>query len=209
MHPYPHIYTAAAGGRPEGAVGLTSRGLPEIATASPPEFGGPGGVWSPETLLCASIADCFVLSFRAIARASKVEWSNSHATSKASWNVLTACARFTRYTTFASLKVPSESTVEKVRRLLGKGRACIALISNSLRGERILVTEVVVGGSTDQRLLAASVATSCRRRRTSKRQKPVANCRRRHADIERRSGDARHHLATGVFQWRRIGFHHH
>ena len=75
MHPYPHIYTAAASGRPEGAVGLTSPGLPEIATASPPEFGGPGGVWSPETLLCASIADCFVLSFRAIASASKVEWS--------------------------------------------------------------------------------------------------------------------------------------
>ena len=42
MHPYPHVYTATAGGRPEGAVALTSPGLPEIATAPPPEFGGPG-----------------------------------------------------------------------------------------------------------------------------------------------------------------------
>src|ERR1022692_721046 len=75
MHPDPHVYTAAANGRPEGTVALTSASLPEIATAPPPEFDGPGDVWSPETLLCASLADCFVLSFRAIARASKLEWS--------------------------------------------------------------------------------------------------------------------------------------
>lgn len=145
MHPYPHIYTAAAHGRPEGAVGLTSGGLPEIATASPPEFGGPDGVWSPETLLCASIADCFVLSFRAIARASKVEWSELACRVEGVLERVDGVTRFTRYTTFASLKVPSESTAEKVRRLLEKAEhAC--LISNSVRGERILVTEVVVGG---------------------------------------------------------------
>jgi organic hydroperoxide reductase OsmC/OhrA len=145
MQPYPHIYTAAAGARPQGTVGLTSPGLPEIATASPPEFDGPGGVWSPETLLCASIADCFVLSFRAIARASKVEWSELACRVEGVLERVEGVAQFTRYTTFASLKVPSEAAGEKARRLLEKAEH-VCLISNSLRGERILVTEVVVGG---------------------------------------------------------------
>jgi organic hydroperoxide reductase OsmC/OhrA len=145
MQPYPHIYTAAAGARPQGTVDLTSPGLPEIATASPPEFDGPGGVWSPETLLCASIADCFVLSFRAIARASKVEWTELACRVEGVLERVEGVAQFTRYTTFASLKVPSEAAGEKARRLLEKAEH-VCLISNSLRGERILMTEVVVGG---------------------------------------------------------------
>ena len=145
MQPYPHIYTAAASGHPEGAVGLTSPGLPEIATASPPEFGGPGGVWSPETLLCASIADCFVLSFRAVARASKCEWSELACRVEGVLERIEGVTQFTRYRIFASLKVPSEAAREKATRLLERAEH-ICLISSSLRGERILVTEVVVRG---------------------------------------------------------------
>ena len=144
MHPYPHIYTAAASGQPEGAVGLTSPGLPDIATASPPEFGGPGGVWSPETLLCASIADCFVLSFRAIARASKVEWNELGCRVEGVLERVEGVTQFTRFRIFASLKVPSGAAGEKATRLLEKAER-ICLISSSLRGERILLTEVVVG----------------------------------------------------------------
>ena len=145
MQPYPHIYTAAASGQPEGAVGLTSSGLPEIATASPPEFGGPGGVWSPETLLCASIADCFVLSFRAVARASRCEWSEVACRVEGILERIEGVTQFTRYRIFASLKVPSEAAREKATRLLERAEH-ICLISSSLRGERILVTEVVVRG---------------------------------------------------------------
>jgi len=144
IHALPHVYTAGAGGRPEGAVTLASKGLPEIATAPPPEFGGPGGVWSPETLLCASLADCFVLSFRAIARASKVDWSELACRVEGVLERVDGVTQFTRYTTFASLKVPSEDAVEKARRLLEKAEH-VCLISNSLRGERTLVADVVVG----------------------------------------------------------------
>lgn len=148
MHPYPHVYTAAASGRPEGTVALASPGLPEIATAPPPEFDGPGDVWSPEMLLCASIADCFVLSFRAIARASKLEWSELACRVEGILERVDGVAQFTHYRTFASLKVPSEPAGEKVRRLLERAEQ-ICLISNSLRGERTLVVEVVVTDRTN------------------------------------------------------------
>ena len=143
MHPYPHVYQAAAGGRPEGAVALTSPGLPEIATAPPPEFGGPGGVWSPETLLCASLADCFVLSFRAIARASGFEWIALECRVEGVLERVAGVTQFTKYTTHARLEVPSGSAAEKARRLLEKAER-VCLISNSVRGERAVVAEVVV-----------------------------------------------------------------
>ncbi len=86
-----------------------------------------------------------MLSFRAIARASKVEWSELACRVEGVLERVDGVTRFTRYTTFASLKVPSEPPAEKARRLLEKAEH-VCLISNSLRGERILVTEVVVGG---------------------------------------------------------------
>ena len=47
--------------------------LPEMEVASPPEFGGPGGRWSPEHLLVASVSSCLMTTFRAIAAQSGVE----------------------------------------------------------------------------------------------------------------------------------------
>ena len=145
MHPYPHVYTATASGLPEGAVALNSPRLPEIASAPPPEFDGPGDVWSPETLLCAAIADCFVLSFRAVARASKLEWSDVACRVEGVLERVDGVTQFTRYTTFASLKVPSASDPDKARKLLEKAEH-VCLVSNSLRGERKLVAEVTVTG---------------------------------------------------------------
>ena len=143
MHPYPHVYTAVASAGQEGAIALASPGLPDIPTAAPPQFDGPGNLWSPETLLCASIADCFVLSFRAIARASKLEWSELACHVEGVLERVDGVVQFTRYRTRASLKVPSESAAEKARRLLARAEQ-ICLVSNSLRGERILDIEVVV-----------------------------------------------------------------
>ena len=142
MHPYPHLYTAAASGRPEGNVALTSPSLPEITTAPPPEFDGPGDVWSPETLLCASLADCFVLSFRAIARASRLEWSDLKCRVEGVLERVDGVTQFTRYTTFANLRVSPGIDADKARRLLEKADH-LCLISNSLRGKRTLVAEVV------------------------------------------------------------------
>ncbi len=76
MQAYPHHYLATATGRNQGNVIVSGEGLPDLDTASPPQFGGPEGVWSPETMLSATVANCFILSFRAIARASKFEWTS-------------------------------------------------------------------------------------------------------------------------------------
>jgi len=76
MEEFPHHYTVAASGAVGGDVELTAERVPGLRSASPAEFGGPGDRWSPETLLVGAVADCFILTFRAVARASKLAWTS-------------------------------------------------------------------------------------------------------------------------------------
>lgn len=74
MHPYPHSYVASASAAATGFVSVGSPQLPNLESAPPPQFGGPNGVWSPETFLCAALADCFILTFRGVSRAAQFDW---------------------------------------------------------------------------------------------------------------------------------------
>jgi protein ImuA len=123
----------------------------EIVSAPPAEFGGPGDKWSPESLLIAAVADCFVLSFRAIARASKLEWSRSalrrlrhpgpggarHALyrDQRQGDAGVACR--------GGCVRPRQPIVEKAEKLLHKAEAS-CLITNSLIADSSLSTEISV-----------------------------------------------------------------
>ena len=76
MHPFPHHYAVTATLHKTGDLMLFTEGGSVIESAPPKEFDGPGNQWSPETLLTAAVADCFALSFRAIATASKFAWTS-------------------------------------------------------------------------------------------------------------------------------------
>jgi organic hydroperoxide reductase OsmC/OhrA len=142
MHPYPHLYRASASAAPAGTVTVASPSLPDIATAPPPEFDGPGGVWSPESLLCAAVADCFILTFRSVSRAAHFAWLGLECRVEGTLERVEAQAQFTRYASFAKLIVPKGSDTAKARSLLERAEhSC--LISNSLRGTRTLETEVL------------------------------------------------------------------
>lgn len=137
MHPYPHLYRVDASAVPTGTVKVASAGLPDLETAPPVEFDGPGNVWSPETLLCAAMADCFMLTFRAVARGSKFEWSKLDCRVEGTLDRVQGVAQFTKFTVHATLVVAGKVDEAKARVLLEKAEhAC--LISNSVKGERVL-----------------------------------------------------------------------
>jgi organic hydroperoxide reductase OsmC/OhrA len=143
MHPYPHTYVASATGEGKGFIGLTSAQLPAIESAPPPEFDGPGGVWSPETLLCASLADCFILTFRAVSRAARFEWSRLECRVEGVLERPERTSQFTRFTTFAKLTLPEGTDGSRARELLERAEhGC--LIANSLRVTRTLEAEITV-----------------------------------------------------------------
>lgn len=139
--PLPHTYVATAAGGPEGSVTVASEGLPSLATAAPAEFGGPGDRWSPETLLIASVADCFLLTFRAISRASRLEWQDLQCRVDGVLERLEGVAQFTRFSTRVVLTLAPGMDATKARLLLEKAEhGC--LVANSLRGQRTLDAEV-------------------------------------------------------------------
>lgn len=143
MQSLPHVYHAEAMATPSSKVIVEAAYLPTLATDAPPEFGGPEGLWSPETLFMAAIADCFVLSFRAIARASKFEWSGLRCTAhgyldKDAEGVL----RFTRIELRPVLSLTPGSDEARAQKLLEKAeRSC--LVSNSLRCDIASSAELV------------------------------------------------------------------
>jgi organic hydroperoxide reductase OsmC/OhrA len=144
MHPFPHLYLVNAAVRPDGDVPLSSEGVRIIESAPPKEFDGPGNQWSPEQLLTAAVADCFLLSFRAIAAASKYTWVSLESSTRGTLDRVEGKMRFTRFDTHAKLHVPPGADVERAKKLLEKAEAT-CLVANSLSSERHLTVEVVAG----------------------------------------------------------------
>lgn len=143
MQDFPHHYEVRGNATADSPVVLTAANVSEIVTAPPAEFGGPGDKWSPESLLVAAVADCFILSFRAIARASKLDWSELQCQASGTLDRVERVTRFTAITVEASLHVPAGTDVEKAEKLLHKAeQSC--LITNSLIADSSLSTTVTV-----------------------------------------------------------------
>jgi len=141
MHPYPHVYKVAATAEGNDPVEISSTGLSTLPSQPPEEFGGPGNLWSPETLLVAAVADCYILSFRAIARASKLDWLHLECKTEGILDRIENVTRFTRLNIWATLTVPANTDVHKATRILEKAEA-VCLVSNSLNAEKHLETSI-------------------------------------------------------------------
>lgn len=139
--PLPHRYAVSARAAGSGSVTLSAPGLPELSSAPPAEYGGPGDQWSPESLLMAAVADCFVLSFRAIAAASKLAFTRLECDAEGVLDRIERSTRFTEIHLSARLVVPVGSDPEKARRLLEKAEQN-CFITGSLVAEVKLDCEV-------------------------------------------------------------------
>ncbi len=144
MHDFPHTYRVTTSVVAESdTVLLKSAGLPDIATAAPREFDGPGDQWSPETLLTGAVCDCFVLGFRAIATASRLEWKRLDVEVDGVLSRVERRMLFTEMKIRARLVVPAGQE-SRAPRLLDKAEE-VCLITNSLSAEVHYEGEVVVG----------------------------------------------------------------
>jgi organic hydroperoxide reductase OsmC/OhrA len=142
MKPYPHTYTVTATGAATGLVSVECAGLPALATAPPAEFDGPGDVWSPEALLVGAIADCYILTFRGVARAAKFDWEQLRCEVHGVLERVESVTRFSGYTTVATLTVKPGTDRAKCEELMARAEQ-VCLVNNSLRGDHRLVAHVV------------------------------------------------------------------
>ena len=146
MQPHPHRYRVRARTGGNGSVFVESEGLPLLRTAPPVEYDGPGDQWSPETLLVAAAADCFVLTFRAVAAASKFAWHRLECDAEGVLDRRDGVVRFTEMHLTARLLVAPGGDLERAKRLLEKAEAS-CLVTRSLALEPTLTTTVAVDGA--------------------------------------------------------------
>ncbi|MFP3882342.1 MAG: OsmC family protein [Actinomycetota bacterium] len=131
-----------------GTLESTSDGLPPLEFASPPEFGGPERIWSPEHLFVASVAGCLMTTFQAIAANSGVEVLEY--TDHSTGHLQRGDDRrysIDRITLRPTVVISADSNPDKTHRLLEKAEeAC--LIGRSIVSEQILEPTVLQGSSS-------------------------------------------------------------
>ena len=103
----PHRYHVKGTGRITGDVELTADRLTMLRSASPAEFDGPGDRWSPETFLVGAVADCFILTFRAVANASTLSWRSLECDVIGTLDRVDRVTLFTHFDMTAHLVVPA------------------------------------------------------------------------------------------------------
>ncbi len=145
MQGLPHAYSASATSTEQSVVTTRIQGQPELSVAPPANFGGPGDIHSPEDLQVAAVASCFILSFKAIARASKLDWESLDVSVSGTLDQVDRAVQFTELVTEAKLVLPPEASRDKAERLLEKAEQT-CFITNSLKAESRLEA-VIEGGA--------------------------------------------------------------
>jgi organic hydroperoxide reductase OsmC/OhrA len=140
----PHHYSVTALAQTEGDVALQSAHLPTLLSAPPPEFDGPGDQWSPETLLVAALADCLILTFRAVARASGLPWTSLTCEMTGTLDRVDRVNQFTAFRAHVRLQIPAGTSSVAAHRLLERAER-VCLVTNSLKARTDLLAEVTVG----------------------------------------------------------------
>lgn len=143
MQPFPHYYPVQATATADSQITLSTPGADVIHSAGPVEFGGPGHLWSPESLLVAAVADCFILSFKAAARAARFDWTQLEVSTTGKLDRIDKITKFVAFDIRAMLEVPHTARIEQAQKLLHQAEK-YCLITNSMTAERNLTIEIAV-----------------------------------------------------------------
>ena len=144
MKPLPHVYTARLSSGVAGYAMVAALGVPELRSAPPADFDGPGDAWSPELFLMAAVETCFLFTFRAVAQASKLEFSALEVSVEGTVDRKDGATRFTQIVLRPRLTLPAGADRARALRIVEKSeKAC--LISASLSTPVRLEPEIVSG----------------------------------------------------------------
>jgi organic hydroperoxide reductase OsmC/OhrA len=144
MKPLPHHYHVRLSGGPAGHATVHVDGAPDLRSAPPLDFDGPGDAWSPEHLLLAAVQTCFLFTLRVVAQASRVDFVALDVAAEGVVDRRDGQLRFTEIVLRPHLTVRSGVDRGRAMRALEKSeKAC--LVSASLATPIRLEPEIVEG----------------------------------------------------------------
>jgi peroxiredoxin-like protein len=128
------------GGR---AGSMESEGKPGFRVASPPEFKGEAGVWTPEDLYVASVNACIMATFAAFAERLKIPVVSYTCDAEGFLEYADGGYRFTRVTVRPRIVVKTEESVAQVEKTVHDAHDN-CLVSRSIRSDVNVVPEISV-----------------------------------------------------------------
>jgi peroxiredoxin-like protein len=111
---------------------MSCEGKPDVEVATPPEFKGHEGIWSPEDLFVASANICLMTTFLAVAERAGLAFSAYESTAEGRLELVEGKFRFTAITIKPTITLESDSDAAKAKELIEKAEAN-CLISNSMK----------------------------------------------------------------------------
>jgi organic hydroperoxide reductase OsmC/OhrA len=128
--PLPHRYDVRLSGGPNGYATVSTAGVPDLRSAPPLDFDGPGDAWSPEHLLLAAVETCFLFTLRAVAKTSRIEFIALDLSSEGTVDRWDGITRFTEIVLRPRLTIPAGTDRDRARaRLQARVECCWQTVS--------------------------------------------------------------------------------
>jgi peroxiredoxin-like protein len=144
MKPLPHRYDVRLSGGPTGYATVSAEGVPDLRAAPSADFDGPGDAWGPEHLLLAAVETCFLFTLRAVAQASRVEFTALEVAAEGTVDRRDGVTRFAEIVLRPRLTLAPGGDRTRALRVMEKSeKAC--LVSASLATPIRLEPEIVTG----------------------------------------------------------------
>ncbi|HEY7533376.1 MAG TPA: OsmC family protein [Nitrospiraceae bacterium] len=113
---------------------ISCTGKPDVAVATPPEFKGHEGIWSPEDLFVASANVCLMTTFLAVAERAGLPLASYESAAEGRLELVEGKFQFTAITLKPTITLKAVSDAAKAKELIEKAEAN-CLISNSMKAK--------------------------------------------------------------------------
>lgn len=113
---------------------MSSASKPDIEVATPPEFKGHEGIWSPEDLFVASVNVCVMSTFLTFAERAGLAFTGYESEAEGTLELVDGKFQVTTIVVKPRLTLRSGEDVGKAKELLAKAEAN-CLISNSIKSK--------------------------------------------------------------------------
>jgi peroxiredoxin-like protein len=111
---------------------IVSGGKPDLQVATPPEFKGHEGIWSPEDLFVSSVNVCVMSTFLAFAERAGLGFSAYESEAEGRLELVDGKFQFTAISLKPRITLKPGEDLAKAKDLIGKAEAN-CLISNSIK----------------------------------------------------------------------------
>lgn len=121
---------------------ISCAGKPDVQVATPPEFKGHEGIWSPEDLFVAAANICLMTTFLAVAERAGLAFSSYESAAEGRLELVEGKFQFTEITLKPVITLKAVADAAKAKELIEKAEAN-CLISNSMKAPVHLEATIV------------------------------------------------------------------